>query len=474
MTSPAEPQPRIPGILHLAWPLVVSFALRAAFTWVDRIYAAYLPDPDVAQAAIGLAQPIEFLLIACWVGSSNGLTSRLAAAMGAREGARVEQLKRASLRLIWSLVVLFVLIAAAIWFSAPRLGLEANLARGFQVYGVALIGGSALTGFWAILPDSLVKAHQDTRTTMWAGIISSVVNVAFNTLFVFVFHWGLFGIGLSTAIGRLGGLAYSIWKAGQHERARVGAGRDTAPGLYDRPIRALLTIAIPSGLTYVLMAAEGFAVNGILANSHTSSGATGAALKAIQADALAAWSVFGAAVSFLAMPAIAVGVAMLPLAARLGGAAEGGRLRSELRTALLAWAGFGLLVVVPLGLFGWPWLTDVLLESEQAIQFAARARWILPLVVLVLGPFMITRPLFDAMAASRTGLLLSCLRSLGLIVPCTFAGGLIAVAMGASEMGGMLAGNGLGVAGGTTIALVSALRLVRTKVPPQGDRAEAS
>ena len=52
-------------------PLVVSFTMRAAFTFVDTIYAATIGDSAVA--AIGLTVPFEFLMIALWVGMSTGL-----------------------------------------------------------------------------------------------------------------------------------------------------------------------------------------------------------------------------------------------------------------------------------------------------------------------------------------------------------------------------------------------------------------
>ena len=38
---------------------------------------------------------------------------------------------------------------------------------------------------------------------MWAGIVSTLVNVTLNTVFVFVFHWGIFGIAFATVLGRL-------------------------------------------------------------------------------------------------------------------------------------------------------------------------------------------------------------------------------------------------------------------------------
>ena len=56
---------------------------------------------------------------------------------------------------------------------------------------------------------------------MWAGIASNITNVVLNTIFVFVFHWGVFGIALSTIIGRIAGLAYALVMAKRHEDRRI-------------------------------------------------------------------------------------------------------------------------------------------------------------------------------------------------------------------------------------------------------------
>src|SRR6185436_1520091 len=187
-TVPAAGVPRDrPSILRMSAPIVVSFWMRAAFTFVDTAYAATLGD--AAVAAVGLTIPFEFLMIACWVGVSTGLTSHLSQAMGARQGARIEQLLKAARTVVWILVPIFAAIGVGSWFWAPYMGLPPDVARMFGLYCLVLIGGSAFTSFWSIIPDSIVKAHHDTRATMWAGIWSNLINVALNTLFTFVFHW---------------------------------------------------------------------------------------------------------------------------------------------------------------------------------------------------------------------------------------------------------------------------------------------
>ncbi|HKY33999.1 MAG TPA: MATE family efflux transporter, partial [Candidatus Polarisedimenticolia bacterium] len=217
-SRPARPEK---GILALAAPLVVSFWMRSLFSLVDTVYAATLGD--AAVAAVGLSIPLEFLMIACWVGVSTGLTSNLSRAMGAGDAGRIEALLGAARRIVQALVGLFLAVGAAVWLAGPRLGLEPDVGRLFAVYGSVLVAGSALSSFWSILPDSIVKAHHDTRSTMWAGILSNVLNVGLNTLFTFVFHWGVFGIAFSTVLGRFGGLAYALRRAAALERQRRAA-----------------------------------------------------------------------------------------------------------------------------------------------------------------------------------------------------------------------------------------------------------
>src|SRR5262245_62153665 len=180
--GPDRAPPRRSTILGMAAPVVVSFWMRSAFTFVDTAYAATLGD--AAVAAVGLTIPFEFLMIACWVGVSTGLTSHLSQAMGARQGARIEQLLSVPRQIVWSLVPVFTAIGIGGWLLAPHMtGLTPDVQRQFAIYCLVLIGGSAFSSFWSIIPDSIVKAHHDTRATMWAGIWSNMINVILNTIF---------------------------------------------------------------------------------------------------------------------------------------------------------------------------------------------------------------------------------------------------------------------------------------------------
>src|SRR5690606_9354222 len=127
----------------------------------------------------------------------------LANAFGRRDDRRVRDLKRAMLRLLALVVPLAAAGGLVLWAVLPRVGLPPGLTEAFRIYGTTMLVGMPVTGFWSIYPDSIVKAHYDTRSTMLAGIFATLTNVLLNTLFVFGFGLGLFGIALATVRPRL-------------------------------------------------------------------------------------------------------------------------------------------------------------------------------------------------------------------------------------------------------------------------------
>lgn len=416
-----------PSVLRMAAPLVVSFWMRALFSFVDALYARWLGQGDAPVAAIGLSFPFEFLMIAVWVGLSTGLTSNLSRAMGARENGKVEQHLRVTTRLVWLCVPVFAAIGGSLWLLAPVLAPDPAVARQFAIYGSVLIGGSAFSMFWSVIPDSIVKAHGDTKATMWAGILSNVVNVALNTLFTFVFGWGIFGIALSTVLGRFAGLAYALRKAAAHEARRRASAEPWMPGLDPHPYRSTLGLAVPSALAYTLMAVEGQIVNSLLAGLDHGT------------EAIAAWAVYYRVFQFVAMPAIATAVAMLPYAARRFGAGDVDGMRRGLRESHVA----GLLyaaATVPLLWFLAEPIARAFLQAPLAVELARGVLRLIPAGVALSLPFFLVRPAFEGMGRGRPGLVIAALRYVALTAPAAWLGMRGARAMGAPELLGLVAG----------------------------------
>ncbi len=414
-----------PTLLMMTVPLVISFWMRSLFSFVDTYYASFLSD--AAVAAIGLSFPFEFMMIAVWVGMSTGLTSNFSRAMGAGEETKLQQYLKATWTLVLLCIPVFLLMGVGCWVFADKLAPDREVAREFAIFGSVLVGGSALTLFWSVLPDSIVKAHGDTKATMWAGIWSNVINVVLNTIFTFVFHWGIFGIAFSTVLGRFGGLAYALKKAAGHEAARKAKGLPSVPGHDPRPYRALFVLAIPSALSYILMASETGVVNWLLKGLENGR------------EALAAYAIYYRVFQFVVMPAIAASVAMLPFAARRFGEKDVAGVRAGLKQAHLAAAAY-VAVAAPLLFFLAPPLAHHLSGSPVTISYLVPALRIVPLAALLATPFFLCRPVFEGMGRGRPGLTMSLLRYVVLAAPAALGGLWLAPRLHVSQVLGLVGG----------------------------------
>jgi Na+-driven multidrug efflux pump len=452
--------PNEPTLLQMSAPLVISFVMRAAFTFVDTAYAATIGD--AAVAAIGLTVPFEFLMIAIWVGLSTGLTAALSRTMAAGEGKKIEQHLQVAWRLVAIVSPLFLILGAIIWFGAPQGALSDEVYGNFRIYAAVLIAGSAFTSFWSVIPDSIVKAHQDTRSTMWAGIWSNVINVTLNTIFLFVFQWGVFGIAFSTVLGRIGGLVYAIRKASAHEAERLAAGRHEVDGLDPTPYRTQLSLAIPAGLTFVLSSVEMAIVNTMLAGLANATAA------------IAAFSIYHRVALFAMNPLIAMSVAMLPFAGRLVGRKDWDGLRHSIRQSLGVSVAYSAVLVAPLMVLVGPWLATALAESADTATYTRFALYLVPLGCIASTPFFLMRPVFEALGQGKPGLIMAAVRTLVLTVPLAWLGQWVAVWLGYPGLYGMLFGLlavGALSSGAFVIWLQQTLRVV---VAEQRDSAAAA
>jgi Na+-driven multidrug efflux pump len=367
-------------------------------------------------------------MIAAWVGLSNGLTSAMSRTMASREGEKIEQYIRSAWRLVLIVSPFFFLLGLGIGFVAPRFGLEEEVYRNARIYAGVLIGGSAFTSFWSIIPDSIVKAHQDTRSTMWAGIFSNIINITLNTVFLFVLHWGIFGIAFSTVLGRIGGLSYALVRARQHENRRKKDGFHTREGTDPSPYRTILSLAVPASLTFMLTAAEMAIVNALLASMEHAT------------ESIATFSIYQRVSMFALQPIIATAVAMLPFAGRLFGQCDYEGVRRGIRDGLLVSFLYSIVVVAPVLFFIGPWLASALAETDITATYATFALRLVPLACIVITPFFLLRPVFEAMGKGKPGLIISSIRVLVFSAPVAWGGMQVAEALGYPPIYGLIVG----------------------------------
>ena len=137
---------------------------------------------------------------------------------------------------------------------------------------------------------------------------------------------------------------------------------------------------------------------------------------------------------------IEISVALLQYTGRLVGRNDFEGVRRVVRTWLRNSFLYALLIVLPTLLLAGPWLARALAESPLTARYTTFALRMAPLACLVITPFFLARPVFEAMGKGRPGLIVASVRVLLLSAPAAWIGMEAAARLGQPPIYGLIAG----------------------------------
>jgi putative MATE family efflux protein len=235
------------GIWELAWPAILTNLMHSTVGFVGIKIVGSLGAPAVAAVTTG--QRIFFVLQAILMAVTIGSTALVARAWGAGDRAEAERVTRAS---IWVCFwVALVLTVPGVLFADPlarifRLEEETvQLAATFirwicafnAVFAVGFVIGTAL------------RAAGDTRTPLWIGVFTNLVNVVL--LYGLVYgrlgfpNLGVTGAAIAGGAAFAAGTVVALWL---WVRGYLVLGVGPPRALERARIRRLLHIGYPAAL----------------------------------------------------------------------------------------------------------------------------------------------------------------------------------------------------------------------------------
>lgn len=198
-------------ILLFSLPIMAGNLLQQLYNTVDGIVVGNFVSQN-ALAATGTAGTLAMVFLAFAMGFGNGSGIMIAQLFGAR---RYEDLRSAvstALILLVSMGLAFSLLGCV--FARFLLSRLMNVAAGevlelavsyFSVYAVGLVLQFLYNAVAAIL-----RALGDSRATLYFLLVSSVLNLILDLLFVIGFGWGVTGAAAATVIAQLGSAVVSV------------------------------------------------------------------------------------------------------------------------------------------------------------------------------------------------------------------------------------------------------------------------
>lgn len=189
-------------ILNFFFPMLFTNMLQQLYTIADTaIVGKGLGDN--ALAAVGNMSSLTFLIIGFSMGLTNGFSVMIAQHYGASDSKRLKQSVACSVLLSAAIAIGLTMLSIA--FLRPVLTLMQTseiIIEDSLKYGYIIFGGLAATIAYNLCA-SVLRALGDSKTPFYAIIVSTIVNILFNYVTVFVMGMGVEGPALVTILSQV-------------------------------------------------------------------------------------------------------------------------------------------------------------------------------------------------------------------------------------------------------------------------------
>ncbi len=416
---PAVTQSSLPRQLFtMTWPMLFGVLSLMTFQLADSAYIGQLGrDP---LAALGFTLPMQQLIIGLQVGLGIATTAIISRTLGAGDTVRAQRLGGL---VVMVGAVMVIALCLALWLMRDTimnlLGAEDTLLPMIRAYWIPWLV-AAWTGALLYFGYSVCRSHGDTRLPGYMMVITSLINIGLDPLYIFVFGWGLPGAALATisafGIGVLvifPKLLRSGWLRFDLHELALG-----------RALRQLNSIMTPAMMSQLMPPLSAMLATALVASFGSA--------------AVAAWGLGTRLEFFSIVVVLALTMSMPPMIGRLLGAGDIGQIRQLVRLGVrfvVVWQL--LLAIIWLAASGW---VSRLFSADAEVSDLLSAYLLrVPLSYSGLGVCMLMVSVCNALGLSLRALAMSVMRLFVCFLPMLWLGAQIAGITGL--MSGALVGN---------------------------------
>lgn len=248
-------------ILRLVLPMLAGTVFQQLYNVVDMLIVGKAVGSR-ALAAVGATGAATFFALAMVTGLTNGFTAVTAQYFGAKD---LHNIRKTFVSTIYISIVCIVLLAAVGIFGAePLLRLlntPDDIIHDSTLYLQICIGGSVGLIIYNGISATL-RALGDSRTPLIFLILTSLLNVLLDLLFVLVFDMAVVGVAIATVTAQcVSAAACLVYLLKRYDILRPVKG-DFRP--YFPTIGLILKIGLPIGLQTLLLSVGDMTITGMV------------------------------------------------------------------------------------------------------------------------------------------------------------------------------------------------------------------
>ena len=409
-TTPGENkmgvQPVVRLLAGMAIPMKISMLVQALYNVVDSVFVSRISEN--AFNAVGLAFPLQNLMIAVGAGTAVGINALLSRSLGEKKQDMADRAAGTGIFLSLCSAVVFALIG--IFLSRPFFMAQAKTVPEIVEMGTAytrICLGLSVGLFCQFCFERLLQSTGRTMLSMVTQLIGAVINIILDPVFIFGLcgmpKMGVTGAAVATVLGQFVGALLAILlnlKYNPDIRIRLRLIR------WDKPVvREIYRVGVPSIVMQSIGSVMTFGMNKILfVFTPTATAVFGAYFK-IQ--------------SFIFMPVFGLNNGILPIISYNYGAARMDRVKRTVRLTIctavcIMTVGFAVFQLAPATLLT---LFDA---SAEMTAIGVPALRIISISFLLAGFCIIAGSVCQAIGNPLYSMMVSICRQLVVLLPAAW------------------------------------------------------
>ncbi len=322
-------------IMGFAMSLFWGMLFQQLYNIIDTAIVSWTLGKE-AYSGMGSTGAVNFLIMGFCMGVCNGFAIPIAQRFGARDYKSMRKFFTHAIILcsVFAVVMTFFVSIFCKQILVVMRTPESILTYAYK-YIIVIFLGIPATYMYNLL-SATIRALGDSKHPVQYLIIGSVANIAFDLLFILVFHWGIFGAAFATVISQLIAgtlcLLYIVRKIDILRLSKVDWQTDKSHFLI------LLNMGVPMGLQYSITA-----IGSVILQT---------AINGLGEDAVTAVTTASKVSMFFCIPFDALGSTMATYGGQNVGAKKLDHLTMGLRAAVKIGSIYSILAFVILAFFG--------------------------------------------------------------------------------------------------------------------------
>ena len=191
-------------LIRFSLPAIVGMLVMATYNLVDTIFVGRLGSEAIA--ALSVAFPLQMSLGAVGIGTGVGAASLISRSLGLDNKEKAEK----ALGQVISLALVFGLVTAviSIFYLRPLLiflGTTPDIIMFTEDYMKVIAYGSGMF-FLIMILNNVVRAEGNPLFSMTVMIVSAIVNIVLDPIFIFLLEMGVQGAAIATVLSKIIGI----------------------------------------------------------------------------------------------------------------------------------------------------------------------------------------------------------------------------------------------------------------------------